>query len=208
MRRLAAALPGCDVGVPVRAPWRSAASVARVRGRPTGSHSSARARRKALKSSFVLLVAFRRHGTALCPSQLYHDFQRTVKDLVLLVAKVQVAVDAGTLHYSKLHCSQIGSDREENLFSDVRTITHDRSVDMSSLGERLSAAMQVREAFAALPHADRGSRRLGNQTDDRVNPKSTTGCRDVKRVDLRACYDGAVADAVAKVRGLTDGSLR
>ena len=156
--------------------------------------------RKALKSSFVLLVAFRRHGTALCPSQLYHDFQRTVKDLVLLVAKVQVAVDAGTLHYSKLHCSQIGSDREENLFSDVRTITHDRSVDMSSLGERLSAAMQVREAFAALPHADRGSRRLGNQTDDRVNPKSTTGCRDVKRVDLRACYDGAAADAVAVLK--------
>ena len=154
--------------------------------------------RRALKSAFILFYMYRRHGTALMPAQSYSDYQRIVKELVIVVAKTQLLVKVDG-KARNLHPFQLGTDRQETQFCGVRTLTADRNVDAESLPERLSAEMQIREVFEKNPEWDRGSRRLGTETDDKVNVKSVTGCRDVAFVNLRDCYDGGLHDAIAEL---------
>jgi hypothetical protein len=138
--------------------------------------------RVAVKSAAVLFILYRRHRTKLMPSQLYHDTQCIFNDILICVAKMQVALDDGTLDDHDFYSFQPGSDRQEQQFSGVRTLTHQRNVDMIMLAQRLSAQTQMDAVFEEHPDWNRGSRRLGTAVDH-VNTKSTTGCHDVRLVD-------------------------
>ena len=158
--------------------------------------------RSVLKSGFVLFHLYRRHRIRLMPAQLYHDWQRIVKELVILIAKMQVAArNDGVFDNENVNCDfhpfQIGTDRQENQFRLVRTLTHNRNVDAATLPDRLSAVMQISDALEAHPEWDRGSRRLATETDDKINVKSIKGDRDVRCVNLDHCYDGAMRDALS-----------
>lgn len=149
------------------------------------------------KSSHMLFIMYRRHGIALCPAQLYNDFQCTVKDYYVTLAKIKHGFEKGVLASADFHPYQLGTDRQELQFGGVRTLTHDRSVDMQRLPDRLSAATQMEDIFERNPEWKRASRRLSTGANDHINVRSTTGSRSTVDVDVRNCWEGGRADAVA-----------
>ena len=146
------------------------------------------------KEAFIMLLAFRRHGTRLMPSQLYHDEQASIKCSFFTAAKLQR--DFPGTNY---HIYQDGTDRQELMHGRVRAITHNRSVDQGSLVDRLSAVAQMATVFEKHPSWDRGSRRQ-RATSDHANVRSTTGCRNVSKVNLDACWAGGRQGALEALR--------
>ena len=116
------------------------------------------------------------------PSQLYHDEQASIKCSFVTAAKLQR--DFPGTNY---HIYQDGTDRQEVMHGRVRSLTHNRSVDQGSLVDRLSAVAQMATVFEKHPSWDRGSRRQ-RATSDHANVRSTTGCRNVSKVNLDACW--------------------
>lgn len=81
-----------------------------------------------VKEAFIMLLAYRRHGTRLMPSQLYHDEQALIKCSFVTAAKLQR--DFPGTNY---HIYQDGTDRQEVMHGRVRSLTNNRSVDQGSL---------------------------------------------------------------------------
>lgn len=149
------------------------------------------------KSAHMFLLMYRRHGTALCSAQLFNDYQCCAKDLFATVAKTQIGNAEGVISSWDFHPYHAGSDRQEQQFSGVRTITHDRSVNLMRLCDRLGAVTQLEDVFERRPELKRQSRRLSIHANDRINVHSTIGCRSTKDVMLRSCWEGGRSDAIA-----------
>ena len=158
------------------------------------------------KSAHLMFLVYRRHGTAAMTAQVYHDFQACVKDLYITVGKAQVYLAANVIQEDTIHPFQFGSDRQEQQFSGVRCLTHNRAVDMKSLPERLSADGQMRCVFERHPKWERGSRRL-SESSDHINVKSTTGDRSVVGIDLQDAFEDGRAQAItaSNAHGEWDG---
>ena len=148
------------------------------------------------KTAHLLFLMFRRHKTALCPAQFYHDYMKTAKDLFITVAKIKIGFASGTYASRDFNTFQAGTDRQEVDFATVRTLTHDRSVGIGQLQDRLSAAAQLCDVYERRPELHRGSRRL-SASSDHINVKSTNGSRSVEDVDLHSCWEGGCADAIS-----------
>eukprot|EP00734_Pompholyxophrys_sp_LG126_P000308 Pompholyxophrys_sp_v1_NODE_103_length_1966_cov_40.693792.p1 type:complete len:168 gc:universal NODE_103_length_1966_cov_40.693792:712-209(-) len=129
--------------------------------------------------SHCLFVLFRKHGTKFIPGQLYHDFQSSVQDLFFSAAKQLVYYPDKDLFLFLL-----SDDRLERLFSNVRTLTHDRLVDQVALCSRLTISQRFETIFEKYPHLDRQSRRL-QATSDHINTRSWTGSTKVSGLKLR-----------------------
>jgi hypothetical protein len=152
------------------------------------------------KTMHMFFLMFRRHKTALCPAQLYHDYQKTGKDLFIMAAKTKVGFESGKFLSADFHPFQAGSDRQEQQFAVVRTLTHDRSVDIGRLQDRLSASAQLCDVYERRPELYRGSRRL-SASADHINVASTKRSRSVEDIDLQGCWGGGRADAIAAFQG-------
>ena len=59
--------------------------------------------------------------------------------------------------------------------------------------------MQVAEIYSRHPEWDRGSRRLGGASLDKWNPRSWTGCVDVRKVNVPLAWAAGMARARARL---------
>ncbi|KAG2029443.1 hypothetical protein BDR03DRAFT_803659, partial [Suillus americanus] len=119
--------------------------------------------------SFLL---YRNHGTSFMSNQLYGDTQATVKNVMFLVAKVQILDDT-----QPFYLIQDGDDRLEGSFGHVRTDDHDPNMGVQRLCKKLGSAADRSDIFECHADWDRGHRRLGNGKlgADHTNPTSWKG---------------------------------
>src|SRR5258705_2505488 len=131
-------------------------------------------------------VMFRLHGTSFTSNQLYADCQIMIKNTYFCVAKQQLLDPA-----RGFFLSQIGDDRLELNFCEVRTSTHHRNVDILDLAQKEAAAMDQHEILNRHRDWDRGHRRLkyvDSNAVDHVNPRSWKGDVVSGSVHLRSAW--------------------
>lgn len=149
---------------------------------------------------------YRKHRTAFMTSQLYNDSHHCIKNIIFCVAKQQ-ELDPSAPFF----IIQVGTDRLEVAFADVRTQDHARNFDVVTLGRKFSVATLLHSLMIKHPELDRGHRRLkyfANEGSDHVNPASVTGNVTAGSVSLQwewaAGRDAAVA--ILQRHGLTDAA--
>ena len=142
----------------------------------------------------LLFALFRlNHASKFMSGQLYIDLQAMVKAAFTCVGQQQLLDDSQPFH---LH--QLGSDRLEGAFSEVRTQSHDRNCDVVQLAQRLSAAADDALIYERYPDWYRGPRRLSwtGRGDDHVNPAYYIGDLVVRNIDLAATWNGGMMRAM------------
>jgi hypothetical protein len=100
-------------------------------------------------------------------NQLYGDTQATVKNVMFLVAKVQILDDT-----QPFYLIQDGDDRLEGSFGHVQTDNHNPNMGVQRLCEKLGSAADCSDIFECHADWDRGHQRLGNRKlgADHMNP--------------------------------------
>ncbi|KAJ6616227.1 hypothetical protein B0H10DRAFT_1765396, partial [Mycena sp. CBHHK59/15] len=131
------------------------------------------------KFAHMAFAFYRMHGSSFLSNQLYGDLQALVKSAFFCVARQQ-ELDPDQAFY----LYQIGSDRLEELFSEVRTESHDSNCDALQLSERLSTAADTLGIFGEHPEWHQGHVRCSwsGKEADHVNPTYFTGNQTVKNV--------------------------
>ncbi|KAF7426548.1 hypothetical protein PC9H_008917 [Pleurotus ostreatus] len=150
------------------------------------------------KFAHLAFVHHRLHGTSFMTNQLYADLQGVVKTAFFCVAKQKV------LDRSKsFYLYQQGSDRLEQTFGTIRSMTHDQNVDIVQLCERLSDCVDVDKIFTKHPDWKRAHRRLsytGTEGVDHVNPAYFTGNLVVDDVLLSGVWRSGRIEAELALR--------
>ncbi|KEP46198.1 hypothetical protein V565_212800, partial [Rhizoctonia solani 123E] len=134
----------------------------------------------------LLFALYRLNGGSFISGQLYYDVQTTIKTAYFTVAKSQQIDPDGPVYLL-----QTGTDRLEQRFSTMRTMTHDRNMDIVQLADRAEAAQYIDEIYARNPDLYRGSYRLsldGNTGIDHTNPASWTGDVTASSAGIRSCW--------------------
>ncbi|KAJ7849681.1 hypothetical protein B0H14DRAFT_3866837 [Mycena olivaceomarginata] len=131
------------------------------------------------KFSHLCFAFYRMHGSSFLSNQLYGDLQALVKSAFFCVARQQ-ELDPERAFY----LYQIGSDRLEEMFAEVRTESHDSNFDALQLSERLSTAADTLEIFDENPEWHQGHIRRSwfGKESDHVNPSYFTGDQTVRHV--------------------------
>lgn len=138
------------------------------------------------------------HGTSFMTGQLYSDMQQLVKAAFVCVAR-QTLLDKTKAFY----LYQLGSDRLEELFAEIRTQTHDRNCNIAQLAERLSIAVDIVKILNEYPWWDRGHRRrsfTGTEGTDHVNPLYYTGDMVVANVCLENVWSAGMHRATEMLK--------
>lgn len=142
------------------------------------------------------------HNSAFMSNQLYSDAQALVKSAFTCVAQQQ-CLDSSQPFY----LYQLGSDRLEELFAEVRTQCHNCNCDMLQLCERLSISADMVEILNRNPIWDKCQRRRSWFREggiDHVNPRYYLADLCVGLVDLGACWD---TGRVAAERSLAEAGV-
>lgn len=145
--------------------------------------------------AFISFAIFKLHGTSFSSNQLYADCQTMIKNAYFCVRKQQCMSPT-----SPFFLIQLGDDRLELHFCEVRCATHQCNVDISELAQKTAAAMDRHEIFERHRDWDRGHRRLkfvDSIAVDHVNPRSWTGDNIVGAVCLESTWQGGRAAAEA-----------
>ncbi|KAJ7432297.1 hypothetical protein B0H11DRAFT_1760724 [Mycena galericulata] len=131
------------------------------------------------KFAHMAFVFYRLHGSSFLSNQLYGDLQALVKSAFFCVARQQ-ELDPE----QALYLYQIGSDRLEELFAEVRTESHDSNCDALQLSQRLGNAADTLGIFNEHPEWHQGHvrRSWSGKEADHVNPTYFTGDQRVKNV--------------------------
>lgn len=134
----------------------------------------------------ILLIIYRKNRTAFMPAQLYHDLQAFVRSAFFIVARaIELCPDLPFFMF------QIGTDRLEQLFAFVRTVTHHRNCNTSELCDRFAAAYQLAGIWETNPTWRQPSRRLTG-TKDHMNTltwsKGPEGNTSVRGVSVLSCW--------------------
>jgi hypothetical protein len=138
-------------------------------------------------------------GGKAFPSQLVHDFQKSVQDHYANVAKLQCFGS----HDSKYFNCASGSDQLERSFSNCRTRSHNRNVDHKQLIENLAIACRVDDILAQHPDWATDSRRLSSEkvaSGDHFSPYRLKGDLSVRNVDLHLVWDEGRRECVEVMR--------
>ncbi|KAL1727252.1 hypothetical protein EV714DRAFT_217661 [Schizophyllum commune] len=130
-----------------------------------------------------------RHKQDFMGSALYADSQAIVKAIFTNILTLQ-EIDSDIEYF----IIQDGTDREENLFSNVRTQDHSRNFDTLQLSHKLSISAAITAIFIRNPDLDRGHPRRnlsGAFGVDKVNPASWDPCADLRvgSVDVRKAWE-------------------
>ncbi|KAF9012121.1 hypothetical protein BDZ89DRAFT_1167353 [Hymenopellis radicata] len=140
-------------------------------------------------------AVYLKEGLNFLTSALYADSQAIVKNIFVTIAKL--FIDDPNLPYYIIH---EGTDRLENIFSNVRTQDHARNFDTLQLSQKLSVATEIVATCLRNPDLDLGHRRLdlvGAKGVDRINPASLKGTYTVGSVCLADEWKGGETDANA-----------
>lgn len=126
------------------------------------------------------------HGRDFMANHLYSDMQALVKAAFTCIARSQILDPT-----QKFYLYQLGSDRLEELFAEVRTQTHDRNCDVTQLADRLSISADMVEILDEYSEWDRGHRRrsFSGKDVDHVNPRYFTGDLVVGNVSLPMVWE-------------------
>lgn len=146
------------------------------------------------KFGHMTFVLYLKHGSSFMANQLYADMQALVKCAYFCVAQQQL-LDPSMPWYMFL----LGDDRLEEMFGEVRTVTHDRNCDPIQLTERLAGAADTAAIYNRHPTWKRASRRIsysGSEGSDHVNPKYFTGDLIVSNVDLKNVWESGKIQAI------------
>ncbi|KAK7041117.1 hypothetical protein R3P38DRAFT_3179675 [Favolaschia claudopus] len=137
------------------------------------------------KFSHLAFVFYRQHGSSFLSNQLYGDLQALVKAAFFSIARQQ-ELDPEQAFY----LYQLGSDRLEETFAEVRTESHDSNTDSLQLSERLSTAADTVGIFDENPEWHQGHvrRSWSGKEADHVNPTYFTGDHVVKNVVLSTVW--------------------
>ncbi|KAJ7468107.1 hypothetical protein FB451DRAFT_1137242 [Mycena latifolia] len=124
------------------------------------------------KFAHLAFVFYRMHGSSFLSNQLYGDLQALVKAVFFCVAQQQL-LDPTAVFY----IYQLGSDRLEEMFAEVRTESHDSNTDSLQLSERLSGAADSVAILNEYPEWHQGHvrRSWSGKEADHVNPTFFTG---------------------------------
>ncbi|TFY65982.1 hypothetical protein EVG20_g5104, partial [Dentipellis fragilis] len=155
------------------------------------------------KFAHMSFYLYRQHGSSFMSNQLYGDTQALVKAAFVCVAR-QKALDPS----KKFHLYQLGSDRLEEVFGEVRTQTHDRNCDITQLSDRLSTSVDCVDIFNHHPEWNRGHRRIsysGREGVDHVNPTYFRGDLVVQNVFLDGSWRSGMHDATDALQGTGPG---
>ncbi|KAK7006523.1 hypothetical protein R3P38DRAFT_3213818 [Favolaschia claudopus] len=150
-----------------------------------GSLSLSQALADLSKFAHLAFYFYRQHGSSFLSNQLYADLQTIVKAAFFCVAR-QKNLDPTRAFY----LYQIGSDRLEEMFAEVRTESHDSNVDSLQLSERLSSAADSVQIWNEHSEWHQGHirRSWSGKEADHVNPTYFTGDMIVGHVDIRKCW--------------------
>jgi len=91
-----------------------------------------------------------------------------------------------------------GTDRLEQVFSDVQTQDHSRNFDLLQLSQKLATASAINSIFLHNPELDRGHMRLNLTAAtgvDHINPKSCLGDLVSRSVNIQALWAVAQNEA-------------
>lgn len=138
------------------------------------------------QTGHLMFALFRQSKNSFIPGQLYYDVQATIKNAFWCVAKVQIMGLNRTFHL--LQC---GTDRLENLFSTLRTMTNDRNMDLLQACERAAGSQEVNKIFERQADLNRNTYRLslgGKDGIDHTNPRSWRGDVVVGNVRLSSAW--------------------
>ncbi|KAJ7079589.1 hypothetical protein B0H15DRAFT_787927 [Mycena belliarum] len=137
------------------------------------------------KFAHLAFVFYRMHGSSFLSNQLYSDLQALVKAAFFCVAQQQI-LDPEVAFY----LYQLGSDRLEEMFAEVRTESHDSNADSLQLAERLSGAADSVQILNEYPEWHQGHvrRSWSGKEADHVNPTFFTGDLIVGHVVLREVW--------------------
>ena len=139
-----------------------------------------------VKYAHLVFACWIRHGSAFMTGALYADTQAIVKNIIFSLAKQQI-LDAT----HNFHIILDGTDRLEQVFSDVRTQDHSRNFDLLQLSQKLATASTINSIFLCNPELDRGHARLSLTAAtgvDHVNPKSCLGELVSGSVNIQALW--------------------
>ncbi|KAJ7605499.1 hypothetical protein DFH06DRAFT_1384981 [Mycena polygramma] len=152
-----------------------------------GSMSLSEALSDLSKFAHLAFYFYRQHGSSFLSNQLYGDLQAIVKAAFFCVAQQQ-NLDPS----QRFYLYQIGSDRLEEMFAEVRTESHDSNVDALQLSERLSSAADSVRIWNEHPEWHQGHirRSWSGKEADHVNPTFFTGDMVAGHVAIGKCWDG------------------
>lgn len=114
--------------------------------------------------SHLFLFLFRANKDSFFPPQLYHDVQASVRSAFCMVARAKDVCPHRPFYFFHL-----GTDKLEQVFAFVRTVTHSSNCDILELGDRFSAATQLAQIWASNPTWRHPSKRLNQGTEDHNN---------------------------------------
>ncbi|KAL7530742.1 hypothetical protein ACHAXR_010378 [Thalassiosira sp. AJA248-18] len=148
----------------------------------------------ASKFSFLLFFLFRKHRSNLYPNQHYRNCQDTVKNMFVAVA---IAKNHGIKDYIFFLNT---SKRLEQLFGITRSmIGGDLNFDCLGLQHRLGDAAAISQIYGRHPEWDSPPRKL-TCSFDRKNCHSWKGDTKVKDVDVSACWNHGLHEALSCLR--------
>ncbi|EKM57125.1 uncharacterized protein PHACADRAFT_51634, partial [Phanerochaete carnosa HHB-10118-sp] len=150
--------------------------------------------RQLIVYAHLAFYLYRKYRTAFMTSQLYHDTQHVIKSLTFNIAKQQLLEDT-----APFYIIQLGQDRLEVAFADVRTQDHASNVDTLSLTRKLGTGCMISNLNLKHPSWNRGHRRLKffeNDGPDHINPASWTGDVTAGSVSLQWDWAHGYSQAV------------
>ena len=139
-----------------------------------------------VKYAHLICACWIRHGNSFMSGALYADTQAIVKNIIFSLAKQQI-LDATQNFYIILN----GTDRLEQVFSDVRTQDHSRNFDLLQLSQKLATASTINSILLRNPELDRGHVRLNLTAAtgiDHINPKSCLGDLIAGSINVQASW--------------------
>ena len=134
------------------------------------------------------------HGTGFMTNQLYSDMQVLVKAAYVAVTR-QGLLDSK----ARFYLYQLGTDRLEELFAEVRTQTHDCNCTIIQLAERLSISADIIAILNTYPEWNHLARRLSfvgmDGGLDHVNPTYYKKNMVVGEVNVEKCWNDGHREA-------------
>ncbi|PPR08202.1 hypothetical protein CVT24_001390, partial [Panaeolus cyanescens] len=145
--------------------------------------------------SFLITIIYQKNKLDFMGGALLADSQAIVKNIVFTTARLQVtAPDA--LYF----IIQEGTDREEGLFGEVRTMDHDPNPDTIGVCHKAALATKVHSIHEQHPSLNPGHTRLKSTTAvDHTNPYSWNPNVIVSDVHLPTIYFRAKANATSLI---------
>jgi hypothetical protein len=126
--------------------------------------------RKLSAYAHVVCALYQRHQQKFMKGPLYADSMSIVKTIMVLVARYQ-AQDSSIPFY----IIQVGTDREEGVFSQIRTQDHTRNCDILQLGQKSCIGAEINRILKENPDLNRGHSRRSiknSRDEDHINPAS------------------------------------